>query len=294
MASSNGAARRRPRTSPRVVSGKQIVVKVEADADAFLAAVAQEEAIATEAAAIRGDATNLLPPLFNQLYPLLRRPIHHGFIVETSRGEGKPYDSRGIRSVQVQIDRMDNVLTPLWWSEQVAYHDDGKLCEVTVMVNGTDCQVRRSAWGGVNRGSTQGNLYKGSYTNAAKLAFARLGVGHEVYIGATDYDPDVNADVAEEQTKTDRSTTASQPEDTGQPIGAAKAGELVDVAWTLGLQEKLQLAASHVVGDDVGDCSNKTIATKALSGLTQVQAAKVQNWLSRKADTMAAETEGRS
>lgn len=195
------ANRRRPRAQPRRSStGKEIPNKVEPTADQFTDAQAIETEIAARAEEIRGDAIELTPALFMRLWPLLRRPIPDGFLVETSRGEGKPYDSIGVRSVQVQHDRMDNVLTPMWWYPETVYESGGKICHVTIVVAVTgDRPIVRDAWGGINRGSTDGNLYKGSYTNAAKLAFARIGPGHEVYLGATDFDPDVNPEAADQQ-----------------------------------------------------------------------------------------------
>jgi hypothetical protein len=166
-------------------------------------AVASEHEIAKEAETIRGDATVLSDAMFLKLLPLLRRPIPEGFIQTIGQVKGKPYDSTGIKSVQAQIDRMDAVLTPLWWNSSVVYQDEGRLAHVVVRVQQGEGRVlcEREAWGGVDRASTAGNLYKGSYTNAAKQAFARIGPGHEVYLGVTDLDPDVNEQAAAEQAK---------------------------------------------------------------------------------------------
>lgn len=210
MSANGTTARRRPRAQPRKVGGKEQVQKVEATPEAFMAAIAAARTLADEASKIRSDATELTPELFNRLWPLLRREIPAGFLVEATRGEGKPYDSMGIRSVQVCVDRMDDVFTPLWWDQEVEYLDDGKLCKVTVIVHVAGNDVRRTAWGGVNRGSTTGNLYKGSYTNAGKRAFALLGIGHEIYIGATDFDPDVDPQAAREQARTGNEAAADQ------------------------------------------------------------------------------------
>lgn len=167
------------------------------------AAVAGEQEIAREAADIRGEAVEITPALVLKLRPLLCKPIPQGFIRSIGVVAGKPYSSTGISAVQVQHNRMNNVLTPLWWWEKVSYHMDGKLAHVRVGVGeyGERPLFTREAWGGVDRASTIGNLHKGSYTNAAKVAFARVGPGHEVYIGATDLDPDVNEQAAKEQAR---------------------------------------------------------------------------------------------
>lgn len=234
-------------------------------------ALAYEAAIADEAAEIRAGE-DLSPALFLRLWPLLGRPIPPAYIVTHPAVKGKPYESTGIRSVQVQIDRMNNVLTPLGWWDVADYEADGKLCRVTIGVgrSGEAPWTTRSSWGGVGQGSTAGNVYKGSYTNAAKRAFAALGVGHEVYLGTADLDPDVNADVVAGDAEPSR-------------LGPKLAKKLVDRAWTVPeAKEKLQLAASHAAGRDVGDCDTKAKATAALGSLTYGQAEKLDAWIGEK------------
>jgi hypothetical protein len=179
--------------------------KTPVPAEKLQEAARYEDEIRVRAEELRGDANELTPDLFLKLYPLLREPIHEGYLETVSKGDGKPYESTGIRSVQVQHDRMNNVLTPLWWDEVVEYEQDGRLCRVTIRIGPPDgALARRSSWGGVERGSTTGNLYKGSYTNAAKMAFARIGPGREVYIGALDFDPDVSEDAASAQAEPEK------------------------------------------------------------------------------------------
>ncbi len=176
------------------------------------AAVASESAIADRARDIRGDAAELTPALFLRLWPLLLEPIPEGLIETVGVVKGKPYASTGVSSVQVQIDRMNNVLTPMWWEDEVTYNESGTVAHVQIRVLGVDRQpiIVRQASGGVNQGSTTGNIYKGSYTNAAKLAFARVGPGHEVYLGVTDLDPDVDEKIAAEQVQTGAPTASDK------------------------------------------------------------------------------------
>lgn len=196
--------------------------------DPMAEAIAYEEAIAEEAAQIRGDAAELTPELFVKLWPLLKRPIPAGFIQSVGRVEGKPYESTGVRSVQVQIDRMNNVLTPLGWRAEDSYEEDGKLATVSVYVVGAEGRIltERSSKGGVSRGSGTGNIYKGSFTNAAKLAFARLGPGHEVYVGAPDLDPDVNPDAGGSGQGERPKATAKGAKGSQRPITAKQKGKL--------------------------------------------------------------------
>lgn len=258
----------------------------EPTAEEFAAAAAYEEDIAAEATAIRSDAEELTPALFMKLYPLLRKPIPGAYIQKIGATTGKPYESTGIRSVQVQIDRMNNVLTPLWWWDAVDYEDGGKLAKVTVCVGNPSTRyegeplVLRSSRGGVGQGSGAGNIYKGSYTNAAKLAFARLGPGHEVYLGAADLDPDVNEAIAQQAPS--NGAAQGQPADNAD-VGPGIASKLVDRAWEIPTaKSSLQLAASHAAGRDVGDCSTKKAATEGLAGLNFAQAEKLDRWLQKK------------
>jgi hypothetical protein len=244
------------------------------------AAMVNEQAIADEATELRGDATVLDLRLFLKLYPLLRKPIPQGFIKTTGVVTGKPYPSTGVSSVQVQISRMDNVLTPAWWWDETEYQLDGVLARVLVGVGTKDVPLYvREAWGGVKQASTVGNLYKGSYTNAAKLAFARVGPGWEVYVGATDFDPDTDEDAAKEQAR-----GASRSAGTGEKkIAKTRAEGLVKAAIRAGVLDKLQLAATHVHGEDVGGCDTEAEAVKALLKLTVSQANKVREWTEKKA-----------
>lgn len=224
--------------------------------DPLAEAIIYEQAIADEAAEIRGESAGLTAELFMRLWPLLKRPIPAGFIETLPSGPGKPYESTGVRSVQVQIDRMNNVLGPLDWNYSDEYEQEGKLAKVTVRVFFGAEEITRTARGGVNQGSTLGNIYKGSFTNAAKLAFARLGPGHEVYLGAADLDPDTDAAAASRQDEV--------PAPEVSPAGQKLAKEVVDRAWDLGVKQHLRLAASRLVGEDVGECNTKVNAIGAL------------------------------
>jgi hypothetical protein len=182
-------------------------------------AAAYEEDIARRAAEIRGDEfTGLDRAMFIKLWPLLCEPLHAGHVTHTPVTTGKPYVSDGASSAQVLVDRMNNVLTPLGWEPREEYAADGKLCKVTVVVLDRDGRVlvTRSSWGGVAQGMGAGNIYKGSWTNAAKLAFARLGPGREVYLGALDFDPDTNAQIAALQGRESKERTARGSADTGE------------------------------------------------------------------------------
>jgi phage recombination protein Bet len=70
-------------------------------------------------------------------------------------------------------------------------------------------------------------------------------------------------------------------------ITKKRAGEIVEAAWTVGVQERLQLAATHVAGRDVGDCSTKAAAVEALRTLNEDEARRVQNWIDLRADEQA-------
>lgn len=249
--------------------------------DPLAEAIAAEEQIAGEAAECRGGAQELTAELFGRLWPLLRRPIPAGFIKTTGVVKGKPYPSTGIKSMQVQVDRLDNVLTPLWWGWETVWDQEGHVATVRAWVGQRDRVLyERVARGGVEQASTLGNRLKGSETNAAKLCFARLGPGHEIYVGATDLDPDVSEDAAAAQAAPAGRRTAGAGD---ARITKTRAGALYKAAGRAGVLEKLQLAASHAHGDDVGDCSTEAKAATALVKLTVDQANAVAEWIERKA-----------
>jgi hypothetical protein len=256
----------------------------EPSAADFQAAAEFEAGIAEEATKLREGKDSLTPELFMQLYPLLTRPIPSAYIQTIGSTTGKPYESTGIRSVQVQIDRMNNVLTPLWWHDEVEYSEDGKLAKVTVIIaDNQQAQplVVRSSRGGVGQGSGLGNIFKGSYTNAAKLAFARLGPGHEVYLGAADLDPDVNQEVAEQTPAGNGKAKSAESE---ARCGIDIARNIVSRAEEVPSASKnLRLSVSHVLGRDIGDLDDPALAAVALGKeLTFEQAERVSRWIEGK------------
>ena len=66
-------------------------------------------------------------------------------------------------------------------------------------------------------------------------------------------------------------------------ITKAKAEELWEAANRAGVLGKLQLAAVHVAGTDVGKCDTKGAALTALVKLSTVQAGKLAEWIDKKA-----------
>lgn len=200
--------------------------KVVVSEEDFAAAMKAEAELAERAAELRGETDDPLQAHFSELWSLAREPFHRGFLQEVTAGKGKPYPSKGVRSLQVQINRMDNVWTPLWWGwETTPLRDDRTLVEVRVWIGRReDPIVERRAVGGVDQGSTKGNVAKGSETNAAKLAFARIGPGQEVYLGAADFDPDTDEDAAEQQAKgngADKDPARPLPPDKVEPLKTA-------------------------------------------------------------------------
>lgn len=188
---------------------------------------APEESYADRAMAIlaAGEYSGkLTAELLRELEPLLREPIPDRYIETTEPTQGKPYVSTGVKSAQVQIDRLNDVLGASHWRALPHYEDGGKRCRVTVVVgNGLEwCRldeagnllpytligaglftkgdaevkeaevlVSRDGYGGHARGSAPGDVYKGSETNALKRVIARIGPGCDVY--RMDYDEDTHS-----------------------------------------------------------------------------------------------------
>ncbi len=90
---------------------------------------------------------------------------------------------------------------------------------------------------------------------------------------------------AEEMTFIEADPVAEvQPATPPELINAEAAAEIVNDADGFGLLETLQLAASHVAGFDVGDCSTKPKAKKALQKLSANDGERLNAWISKKAD----------
>lgn len=78
-----------------------------------------------------------------------------------------------------------------------------------------------------------------------------------------------------------------EPVEAEEVVSAEVAAKLAELAFTVGVSDKLQLAASHAHGSDVGDCSTQEAAARALAKLTTPQAEKLHSWIGRKADELA-------
>jgi hypothetical protein len=191
-------------------------------------AIFHEQRVADEAAAIWAEGNDptlsITPRLYLRLRPLLRRAIPPGYIEHVGEVKGKPYKSTGVRSVQVQMDRLDNVLLPHNWGYSRVFSEGGKVCEVVAWIGQSrdEALVVRDSFGGVGQASTMGNLLKGAFTNAAKPAFARLGPAWEVYVGAADFDPDTDQSAAGAQAATE----PQEDKDPNRPLSPAAVEKL--------------------------------------------------------------------
>src|SRR3990167_3307436 len=113
-------------------------VKRDRHPDRLAEAMEAERALFLQAAGIRGEAIALDYALLDKLYPLLCAPIPAGYIETVGKVEGKMYETTGIRSAQVQIDRLNNVLRPWWWGYVADYNENGTTCKVTVAIGSGD------------------------------------------------------------------------------------------------------------------------------------------------------------
>jgi hypothetical protein len=82
--------------------------------------------------------------------------------------------------------------------------------------------------------------------------------------------PDKDDDAAPKKAKNPKKVTKAVA------LAIAKGAEQAGVLTTL------QLAASHVVGDDIGSCETVAEATKALEKLSGSEAARVADWVAKK------------
>lgn len=157
-----------------------------------------------------GYEGELTMKMLRKLEPLLREPIAARYIETIPAIEGKPYVSTGVKSAQVLIDRMNEVLGAGHWRALAHYANNGELCRVWVIVgnnlsrastdkeNGNleltgddgetaEVLIARDGWGG-HRARSAGDTRKGSETNTLKRVLARVGPGCDVY--RLDYDAD--------------------------------------------------------------------------------------------------------
>lgn len=209
-----------------------------------------------------------------KLRPLLREAINPRYIVTTGPAEkGKPMTTTGIVSVQVQIERLMEVLGGAHYRTLAHWMPDGVRCHVHVVI-GNDLQwctldgedgkmqpytllqgtVAAAAgilagvkeaeviehahgWGGHARGSAPGDIWKGSYTNAAKLAIARVGPGGHVYL--LDFEDDPHAPEARGVNKGGRGNQPAQQQRTEATAPAEGAPPMTDEQHEAAIAEYL-------------------------------------------------------
>jgi len=180
----------------------------------------------------------LTKPQLRKLYPLLSEPVPQHYVEFTPKTEGKPYDSTGLRSVQVQIDRLNDVVGPSCWRSLIHYTQNGQVARAHVVLgndlehagldgNGelllartapsglikgprADVVAHVEGYGGHKRGSAPGDIYKGSETNALKRIIARLGPGREVYTLDADDDIQLSTQGEYQQPRPQRQQPARQ------------------------------------------------------------------------------------
>src|SRR5205823_2254304 len=122
-------------------------------------------------------------------------------------------ESTGIRSVQVQINRLNAVLGPCHWRKLLHYEGGGIECLAHVVVGNklAECQLDEhgellacdadviahvQGWGGHERATTRGDMRKGAETNALKRCIAQLGPGQDVYCLDIDEDHNTTGEAA--------------------------------------------------------------------------------------------------
>lgn len=160
----------------------------------------------------KGYRGKLTMPILSALEGLLNTPIPESYLEFSPKTEGKPYESTGLKAMQVQVDILNAVLGSGHWrlltfykSEHIAHcwliigndvHGTAKLSDdgESVEPNGAKILTSRDGWGGVKRSNHEGDGKKGSQTNAGKRAIAQVGPGSNVY--RLDYDEDLIDGVA--------------------------------------------------------------------------------------------------
>lgn len=192
---------------------------VQAVLDRYTSYRAEAEAIKSE----KDYKGTLTSAMFTALQTLLYKPtdpayIQHSKAKSEGNPTGLPYATTGVRSMQYQFDRFNDVLGAQHWRTLLHFDKDGTVCKCVGLV-GNDLQWARlddtgrlipftvlpgertqvetadiiaqvEGWGG-HKGPTTGLSYKGSETNATKRCLAKLGPAADMY--RVDYDLDTLA-----------------------------------------------------------------------------------------------------
>lgn len=242
---------------------------------------------AERAAAVWGDADELTGAVLRKLRPLLREQINPRHVVTTGPADGgKPMVTTGIKSVQVQIDRLDEVLGADHFRILARHIADGTRCRVHVVLGNDllwctadpdtfdlrpytelpDGGVQTAAilahsdgWGGHKRGSAPADIWKGSFTNAAKLAIARIGPGDHVYRLEFEDDP---------HQPEQRQRRQQAPAQAAQPAPAASGGAEPTE------DQATALIAAHLAEDG----PLKALRKQADDGLKMFTRSAVKRW----------------
>jgi hypothetical protein len=230
-----------------------------------------EDALEAYSAAV--EAESEAPPeailtaeLFAQLEPFLAAPTPAVFIeftpMATERNErgylmGLAYDTLGLKSVQFQYDRMNNVLGSNHWRPLLHYAQGGILTKAVVVIgNHLDrCRLDaegqlvtwrvlgpldhdkvepvleyaevlavREGWGGFKMNAV-GDTFKAGETNTLKRVLARFGPGNDVM--RVDYDSDSLAAALgqEQESSTFSAAMEAQAARAAQPRATSTRGE---------------------------------------------------------------------
>jgi hypothetical protein len=242
-AATEPAAEQKPTDAPPV-SADAIQAALYAAPEPQRADTLDFDKIRSEADAIlvsnryRGKLTS---SILRQLEPLMYTRIPEEYLHFSPQTTGKPYDSTGIRSLQVQVDLANAVLGAAHWRLLTYYpikgdRPDPTTCHAWVIIgsnlqpaevapdgdsveaNGATILAARDGWGGIKRGNHEGDERKGSQTNAAKRALAHAGFGANVY--RLDFDEELVDGMAPAATPAAASRAETRSANTGRAAPA--------------------------------------------------------------------------
>lgn len=127
------------------------------------------------------------------------------------------------------------------------------------------------------KGDKQLRTMYGAWLDALGISTFGPPLDHGDVPGAQGDPDDPNATVPTEAGQT------ALPTDDTKTITKARAQKIADRVWKVEVQDKLQLAITHVSDTDVGPIETKAYAVTALrEALTEPQAVKIDEWLDRK------------
>lgn len=259
---------------------------------------------------------------FKAAAPYLRRPFTVNAVkwkVQTAFDDGGLIVA--YIDARLVADRL-NLVCPSLWQDEYHERPGGMLCEITMTESRWDSDLTDISRTITRRDFGEGYKGKGLYSDAFKRAAVKFGVGVSLYaipaislrVGEglrkkkdgklqltkqgedrcramyakwlADHGIDAFGeplDHGDSEGSVGDAEMIEAPEPDAGAVTDAIAKQIVDRAWKVAdAKNNFQLAVSHQLREDAGDCSTKPKAITAVKLLDLAQAEKLSEWVSKK------------